>query len=297
MELYELLDNFSMNYSYEYSPESLPEPCPSDYCSDLSSSIPAFLAAVSGLGLLSNGACGIALVLFPRFWKHHHSPGKTTLLLTMVATTTSAAILPFFVVGLNWGWRFGGGFCQVAHGLRFGCLFAQGLVVLVGTPGLPWCFPKWFLPTVLWVTGFLLATPAALLHDTDGDEWVVCTRSQKAELLSWAHAALCLAVFVTLPVALATMKVAPSWCGCNWRPHMDITWLFFLLWAPYGIGLFLDSLLRDQIFIPSCSFLERLDYFLGLSEGLGLLHCFLCPLSVLARAIYCQQTGAQVSQH
>ncbi|XP_061462686.1 atypical chemokine receptor 1-like [Rhineura floridana] len=281
----DLIDDWAGNYSYaEYTSynSTLTQPCHSTYCSNLIGSIPAFLAVAGALGVLCNVALGITVAVCLRLWD------QAGLLLATLSAALFAAVLPFFAVGVGQGWIFGDAFCQTARAVEHGCLFAQGLLVAGSVCQISKALPGVLLNIILWLMGFLLAIPAALISSTGEDGWAVCIPNQGDELRLWslAHAIFCLAIFDILPVVVALANVVLKWQRLGWHPPMVITWLFYLLWAPYGVALILDMLLKMGLLTPTCSLRERFDYFLGLSEGLGVFHCFLCPLLILGAVIH-----------
>ncbi|XP_054849622.1 atypical chemokine receptor 1 [Eublepharis macularius] len=289
-ELEDLLLFYEQNYSYldEYTNSTLPEPCHDHYCSVFEDHVPAFLITLSILGLLSNVALGVALAKFPRLWDQH-GPSKTVLSLMTVAAGIFAVSLPAFAVE----WRFGDTFCKTAHVMRYGALFAQGLSVAGNSCLLLRASPSWLFPMALWLVGFLFSVPTAMISNSGDGKWAVCALSSEAKLYPWsmAHTIICLADFLLLPVFLGLAKLTSRCCECNRRPHIDLTWLFYLFWAPYGVAMILKTLVQEQLLRPSCHLQEALNYFLGLSEGLGMLHCALCPLFLMGEAICHQKTA------
>ncbi|XP_060614516.2 atypical chemokine receptor 1 [Anolis sagrei] len=284
-EFEDLLANFTSNYTYDEYPSYdgiLPEPCQFTYCLNFLSSILALLVVISLLGLVSSLALGLSLAKSPIMWKERH-PRKYQLFLMSGATGLFAATLPFFAVGIKHGWVFGPHFCQVARALKFGCLFAQGLMVAGSACHMPSAIPHSIFLTVLWLLGFLCATPAIVIS-SPGDD---CFSSLEPDLQLWslAHILVSLATFVILPLAMLVTKVALKWHGESKCIQLDLGWLFYIFWSPYGVVLLLDKLRQDGLITSTCRFQEHLDYFLGLSEGFGILHCFLLPLLILVSGI------------
>uniref|UniRef100_A0A8D0GTB4 Atypical chemokine receptor 1 n=1 Tax=Sphenodon punctatus TaxID=8508 RepID=A0A8D0GTB4_SPHPU len=268
----------SVLYNYSYSEEDYNDldygatPCHSSFCPTFGNSIPAFFATVCALGLLANAALGVALHKRPSL------QSRAVLSLMALASAIFAVAMSFFAAGFSSGWSFGEGSCQVAQALWYGSLFAQGLVVAGGALQAKWSRPSWCLTWVFFAAGFALAVPAGIeSKHTDG----VCFLSRITPLTSWrlAHVLCCLAVFLLLPLALGTAKVVLWWQRSSWEPPVNMTWFFFFFWAPYGLAVLLDALAERLSFVSTCTSLKTLDYFLGLSEGLGILHC--CCLGIL----------------
>uniref|UniRef100_A0A6J0UMB6 Atypical chemokine receptor 1 n=1 Tax=Pogona vitticeps TaxID=103695 RepID=A0A6J0UMB6_9SAUR len=281
IDLEELMANFTLNYTYDDDypyDNSLVQPCHSTYCMQFGVSIPPFLAVASILGLICNLILDVALVRCPRLWDQPH-PSRTKLVLISAAGTLFASTLPFFAVASSRGWIFGDPFCQVAQGLKYGCLFAQSLMMASTLCHVQRGFANKIV-LVLFLMGFVCAIPAAMSSSSTEN---ICVPSQNLKLLSWSlgHTSVSLALFDIFPVMAILARVAQKWRGKNQWPQMDITWLFPLFWAPYGVAQLLHILLQEKVLVATCPFQKHLDYFLGISEGLGTVHCFLCPLLIL----------------
>nr|XP_056709455.1 atypical chemokine receptor 1 [Euleptes europaea] len=286
-ELGDLLLDCEQNYSAYYIPDDFPEACRSSYCSVFGDHIPAFTMASGILGLLSNVALGTALAKSPHLWDQHR-PGKTILSLMTVAAGIFAAILLVFAAG----WGSGDVPCKAARAMQYGSLFAQGLLV-AGSSCLLWGLHGNLLPAAFWAVGFLLSVPTAVISGSGDGTWAICILSPQLELYPWyiAHTILCVADFLLLPMLMGLAKVASKWHKGNCDLRVGLTWLFYLFWAPYGVAMILKTLVQEELLRPSCPFQEALDHFLGLSEGLGMLHCVLCPLFVLGAAVHRQKSA------
>ncbi|XP_005310905.2 atypical chemokine receptor 1 isoform X1 [Chrysemys picta bellii] len=289
-------ENMTANYSYDYDTNDIlaAAPCQSGYCSFFRSHAFNFLAVVCALGLLSNLALVVALANCWGLWGW--PLGRASLFQLTVGTTIFTAMLPFFAAGISQGWVIGDGLCKVAYMLWYGSLFAEGLLVAAGACSAMWdkWVPSrhhWCMAVALWVAAILLAVPAALLSGTEGHPQELCMMRDK----HWwhlAHVTSCLAVFILLPAALGVAKAMLTWRKSDCQLRVGVTCLFFLLWVLYGTALLLDSLVRRQLLDASCHFYEFLDFFLGLSEGLGVLHCCLGPLLLLGAGLYHRRTHA-----
>ncbi|XP_006029639.2 atypical chemokine receptor 1 [Alligator sinensis] len=265
-------------------------PCYSYFCPFLSRAGPPFLATASALALLSNLAAGVALAMYPRVWGD--PPRRALACQLTLSTAIFAALLPFFTVGISQGWVFGINFCQLAYMLWHSSLFAQGHLVASSTASTLWDKQgPWSsgVATALWLVALLLATPAAMLSNVLGDTHMSCVlRTNSLSPLYVAHVTICLAIFILLPVMLGLAKVALKWCWSSWAPRVSLAWVFFLLWTPYTMALLLDFLQNRQLLAPTCAFREGLNFFLGVSQGLGVLHCCLGPLLLLGAGL-CQR--------
>ncbi|XP_067399068.1 atypical chemokine receptor 1 [Emydura macquarii macquarii] len=287
------LQDLMLNYSYDDSELNYDAsaPCHSSYCSFFGSAAPSFLAVACALGLLSNLALVVALAKGQSLWCW--PPGRAFLFQLTLGTTLFTATLPFFAAGIRHGWKLGDGLCKAAYFLWHGSLFAEGLLVAAGAWSATWSkwVPSrhhWCVAVAHWVVAVLLAVPAAVLSGTEGHPQKQCVLRNSKSLHGWhlAYVTSCLVVFILLPAALGVAKAMLTCRGSGWQLRVCMTWVFFLLWAPYGSALLLDFLVRRQQLVTSCDSQERLDFFLGLSEGLGVLHCCLGPLLLLGAGLY-----------
>ncbi|XP_074836953.1 atypical chemokine receptor 1 [Carettochelys insculpta] len=295
--LEELMMNYSSEYSQDYD-DVAATPCQISYCFFVGHAAPTFLAVVGALGLLINLALGVLLATWWRLWAW--PPGLATLFQLTLGTTLFAALLPLFASGVRHGWVFSNGLCKAAYLLWYGSLFAEGLLVAAGASRAWWSkwvpsWHHWGAAMAFWAAAALLAMPAAWVAGMEGSPQAMCVVRDSRELPGWwlAFVTSCLAVFILLPATLGMVKVMMTWRRRGWQLRINVTWLFFLLWAPYGTALFLDFLVRRQVLLASCHFYEHLDFFLGLSEGLGILHCCLGPLLLLGAGLYRQKRGAE----
>ncbi|XP_026544666.1 atypical chemokine receptor 1-like isoform X1 [Notechis scutatus] len=286
-DFWQLMDNFTQNETWEEDDEyqNFAEPCRFTFCSRFIGGIPVFLGITCLLGIVGNVALSIALTKCPRFWDRCQ-PGKAELVLLALGGVIYTATLPFFALAISWRWAFEDRLCQVIHGLKFGSLFAQGLLAAGTACQSPWGLPRPLLPTLLWMMGFLCAVPAVLVSSTDG----LCVPDRLTELHAWSlvHVSFCLVILALLPlsVVLATLCLR----GCE-KPRWNISWVVYLFWGPYGVAVFLDMLQEETTFSQSCHFLVHLDSFLGLSEGWGMLHCYLSPFFILGLGLYRRKTA------
>ncbi|XP_044304495.1 atypical chemokine receptor 1-like isoform X1 [Varanus komodoensis] len=261
-----------------------PQPCVFTYCSTFGSKIPPFLGVASALGIVCNMVLLTALARWSLL-RGQHRADQAKLILMAAMAILFAATLPFFTVEVSQGWVFGDTSCQVARALKFGSILTQGLLVA----GSSWRTLSGRLNCLVLLTllglGLLCAVPAALSSSV-GE---VCMASQIGEMRPWflTHILLCLAVFDILPGAMAVAILALKWQKDSL--HFDRTWLFYLFWAPYGLVLIPDMLVREQLVSTTCQFQEDLNYFLGLLEGLGILHCWLYPLIILGLSVCCRR--------
>uniref|UniRef100_A0A8B9CL08 Atypical chemokine receptor 1 n=1 Tax=Anser brachyrhynchus TaxID=132585 RepID=A0A8B9CL08_9AVES len=292
VNLLDLLGNFTVSEDYivDYAAS---EPCHNTYCPFFQRAAPAFLASTCVAAALATGALLVALAKRPHAWPHHRA------LVAQLAAATGlfAAVLPAVAAGIGQGWRLGAGACKVTQLLWHCSVFAQGLLVASGCCSSVWS--HWDprsqrLAVSIWVGALLLALPAALAGGTVAAPEVSCIR-RNVDVLSPAyllHLASCLCVFLLLPAALLVAALVRGGQRAGWGPAAGASWLFFVLWVPYSVGLAVDFLLHAELLQSTCGIFERFDYALGLCEALGVLHCCLGPAVLLAAGLCCRNVGA-----
>ncbi|NXK27445.1 ACKR1 protein, partial [Arenaria interpres] len=285
LDLLDILGNLSYDNSNMTFLDYDAAPCHNEYCPLFQRVAPTFLAITCAAATLATGALLVALAKRPYAWSWPQS--RVLVAQLAVGMGLFAAVLPPVAVGIRRGWRVGTGLCSLTHLLWHWSLFAQGLLVGSSSCSTAWC--RWDprsrrLAVTLWAWALLLATPVALASGTVASPNTSCIR-RSVDILSPAyllHLALCLCLFLLLPAVLLVATVAVPRLRAAWQPAIGASWLFFGLWAPYGVGLAVDFLLQARLLQPSCGTFEHFDYVLGLSEGLGVLHCCLGPVVLIA---------------
>ncbi|NXX21160.1 ACKR1 protein, partial [Podargus strigoides] len=285
LDLLEIMGNLSYDDSNTTSLDYDAAPCHNQYCPLFQRVAPAFLAVTCAAATLGTGALLVALAKRPHAWCWPQSRALVAQL--AVGTGLFAALLPLVSAGIGQGWRLGTGLCRLTHLLWHWSLFTQGLLVGSSSCSTVWC--RWDprsrrLAVAVWVGALALATPAALASGTVAALETSCIRRSVGILspVYLLHLALCLGLFLLLPAALLAATLAVPRLRARWAPGVGASWLFFVLWVPYGAGLAVDFLLHARLLQPTCGTFERFDYVLGLSEGLGVLHCCLGPAALLA---------------
>ncbi|NXT88699.1 ACKR1 protein, partial [Anhinga rufa] len=285
LDLLEIMSNLSYDDSNITFLDYDAAPCHNQYCPLFQRVAPTFLAVTCAMAALGIGALLVALAKWPHAWGWPQSRALVAQL--AVAMGLFAALLPPVAVGISQGWGLGTGLCRLTHLLWHYSLFAQGL--LVGSSSCSTIWRRWdpwsrWLAVAVWAGALLLALPAALASGTVAAPETSCIR-QSVDILSPAyllHLALCLCFFLLLPAVLLVATLAVPQLRAGWEPGIGVSWLFFGLWVPYGVGLAVDFLLQARLLQPTCATFESFDYVLGLSEGLGVLHCCLGPTVLLA---------------
>ncbi|CAM9129846.1 unnamed protein product [Bubo scandiacus] len=298
LNLSEIMGDLSYNDSSTTFPDYDAAPCHNQYCPLFQRVAPTFLAITCAAAALSTGSLLVALAKQPHAWGWPQSQALVAQL--AVATGLFAALLPSVAVGIGQGWRLGMGLCRLTHLLWHWSLFAQGLLVGSGSCSTVWC--RWDprsrrLAVAVWAGALLLAIPAALASGTVAAPETSCIR-RSVDILSpvyLLHLALCLCLFLLLPAVLLVAMLAVPQLRAGWEPGVGVSWLFFGLWVPYGVGLAVDFLLHTRLLQPTCGTFEHFDHVLGLSEGLGVLHCCLGPAALLAARLCRRGAGASGS--
>ncbi|NXJ84230.1 ACKR1 protein, partial [Trogon melanurus] len=284
LDLLEIMANFSYDDSNNTFLDYDATPCHNQYCPLFQRVAPTFLAVTCSTATLGTGALLVALVKRPQAWGWPQSRALVTQL--ALGMSLFAALLPAVAVGIRQGWRLGTGLCRLTHLLWHCSLFAQGLLVGSSSCGTAWC--HWDprsrrLAVAVWAGALLMATPAALASGTVVAPETSCVR-RSVDVLAPAyllHLVLCLCLFLLLPVGLLVAMLAMRRQRMGWQPAVSVSWLFFGLWVPYSVGLAVDFLLRAQLLQPTCSTFKHFDLTVGLTEGLGVLHCCLGPVALL----------------
>ncbi|XP_035202318.1 atypical chemokine receptor 1 [Oxyura jamaicensis] len=292
VDLLDLLGNFTINEDY-LTDYTASEPCHNTYCPFFQCAAPAFLASTCVAAALATGVLLVALAKCPHAWPRH----RALVAQLVAATGLFAAVLPAVAAGIGQGWRLGAGACKLTQLLWHCSIFAQGLLVASGCCGSVWS--RWDprsqrLATSIWVWALLLAVPAALASGTVAAPEVSCIR-RNVEVLSPAyllHLASCLCIFLLLPAALLVATLVRRGQGAGWGLGAGASWLFFVLWLPYSVGLAVDFLLHAELLQRTCDIFERFDYALGLCEALGVLHCCLGPPVLLAAGLCRRKVGS-----
>ncbi|XP_076215857.1 atypical chemokine receptor 1 [Aptenodytes patagonicus] len=298
LDLLDIMGNLSYDDSNMTSLDYDAAPCHNQYCPLFQRVAPTFLAVTCAAATLGTGALLMALAKRPHAWGWPQSRALVAQL--AVGTGLFAALLPPVAVGIRQGWWLGTGLCRLTYLLWYWSLFTQGLLVGSSSCSTVWC--RWDrrsrrLAVAVWVGALLLATPAALASGTVAAPETSCIR-RSVDILSPAyllHLALCLCLFLLLPVVLLAATLVMPQLRVGWEAGVGASWLFFGLWVPYGVGLAVDFLLHTQLLQPTCGTFEHFDYVLGLSEGLGVLHCCLGPAALLAARLCRCRAGASSS--
>ncbi|XP_053461946.1 atypical chemokine receptor 1 [Nycticebus coucang] len=270
----------------DYDSSSLEAAAPCHSCNLLdSSSLPFFILA-SILGILASTA--VLFALFRPLFHWQLCPGRPILAQLAVGSALFSIVVPILGPGLSSAPSTT--LCRLGYYVWYGSAFAQALLIgcraclgpkLAQVPGL-----TLGLTVGLWVAATLLALPITLASGTSHG---ICTMlsSRDLKVLHFIHTAVCLVIFVLLPLGLLGAKVLMKVPSRGAGPWVDVLWAWFIFWWPHGVLLGVDSLVRFRLWtLPNCVAQRVLDLLLDLAEALGILHCVAAPLLL---ALFCHQ--------
>ncbi|NWV65194.1 ACKR1 protein, partial [Malurus elegans] len=256
-------------------------PCHNPFCPLFQRVAPPFLAATSAAAALATGSLLVALTKRPRGWRWPQNRALVAQL--ALSWALFAALLPPLAAGVARGWHLGTAPCRLTHLAWHWSVFSQALLVASGSFSSVWA--RWDPPSrrwavALWATSLILATPAALVSGVAAGSG--CVRRAVAILspVYLLHLALCVSLLLLLPAGLVLATLAGVRAGR--RAGAGLCWALPALWAPFGAGLAAELLLQAGLLEQSCGSFERFDLIVGVSEGLGVLHCAIGPLATLA---------------
>lgn len=273
-------------YSENMNDSDMASAAPCYSCNLLdASSLPFFLLS-SVLGLLTSAAFLLAL-LWPLFHGQRCTDWPVLAQLAMGSALSSLS-LPLRAPGLSGARPVP--LCHLTHIAWYGGAFTQALLIVsracLGSR-LSVSQSRYLLlgySVGLWVTATLLGLPNALTSDSSSG---YCAQSQGWGPLYSVHVAFCWCLFVMLPLGLVCVKGLQKALGKGPYPQVDVLWVWFIFWGPYGVMLGVDSLMRSRaVVLPSCQAQQVQDLLLQLAEGLTMLHCVATPMLL---ALACHQ--------
>lgn len=273
--------NYSGNYDY-YAGVDAAAPCRS--CSLLDRSSLPFYVLAGALGVLA-GAIVLFALLRPLSPRRQLRPCRRLLLTQLAAGSVLFSLaVPVLVPGLQGAHN--AYLCHLAHLVWNASAFAQALLIgchaCLGPKLGAGPVPRLVLGLTmgLWGLAILLALPITLASDTSSG---LCALASGQGVLKFLHAAGCFAIFVLLPLGLVGATGLTRALGRGPCPWVDVLWLWFLFWWPYGVFWGLDCLVRSRVLVlSSCLTQQALDLLLPLAEVLAILHCVAGPLLLAA---------------
>lgn len=284
----EILADVGGNESYyqesvDYSEAAKAAPCHS--CNLLDDASLPFFLLVSVLGLLASAA--VLLALFRPLLHWQRCADQPVLAQLALGSALFSLALPLLAPGL--GGARPAPLCHLAHLTWHGSAFSQALLVASRACLGPWLRAGLLARLVLvalWVVATILGLPSAL---TSSSSQGSCPPSRGPGLLHTIHVSCCCCVFVLLPLGLLAAKGVVKALGKGPCPRVDVLWVWFIFWWPYGVLLGADDLVRSRVLVlPSCWAQQTQDLLLQLAEGLAMLHCVATPLLL---ALACHQAA------
>lgn len=276
-------DDFSEDWNASYGPEDynyreMEAAAPCHSCGLLAAPALPFYILASVLGVLASVAVLFALLRPRSRWRLR--PGWPVLAQVATGSALFSLAVPLLAPGLSVAHH--APLCHLARWVWHSAAFAQALLIggraclgpRLGADRTP-CLALG-LAMGLWGVAILLGLPVTLATDTSHGR---CTLMFQRGSLQLVHAAICIVIFILLPLGLLGAKGLMKALGRGPCPWADVLWLWFIFWWPHGVLRGLDSLVRSKVFVlSSCPAQQALDQLLDLAEALAILHCVATPL-------------------
>nr|XP_004662180.2 atypical chemokine receptor 2 [Jaculus jaculus] len=212
--------------------------------------------------------------------------------------------LPFWAVSVVWHWVFGSFLCKVMStffsvslysGIFFiSCMSLDKYLEIVHV----WALRRLrtrakslLLAAMVWATAVAVSIPDMVFvraHEYPrgvwncfadfgghGTTWKLYLRSQQ-NLLGFFLPLLAM-IFFYSRIGCVLVKLRAPGQGRALRVAAGLVVVFFFLWSPYNLILFLHSLMDLQVF-GDCRVSQHLDYATQVTESLAFLHCCSTPI-------------------
>ncbi|XP_076773730.1 atypical chemokine receptor 2 isoform X1 [Arvicanthis niloticus] len=212
--------------------------------------------------------------------------------------------MPFWAISVAWHWVFGSFLCKVVstlYSINFYCgiffitcmSLDKYLEIVYAQPlhSSKARFRNLLLIAMVWITALAISVPEMVfvkVHQTsDGvwhcyadfggqaTIWKLYLRFQQ-NLLGFLLPLLAM-IFFYSRIGCVLVRLRPPGQGRALRMAAALVIVFFLLWFPYNLTVFLHSLLDLHVF-GNCEISHRLDYMLQVTESLAFLHCCFTPI-------------------
>ncbi|XP_055965540.1 atypical chemokine receptor 1 [Sorex fumeus] len=271
----EELDQLIYDYEDSVNDSDVAAAAPCHSCNLLDASSLPFFLLLSVLGLLANAAV-LSALLRPLFrWRRCADRP----ILAQLAAGSALFSLALALLAPGLGGARPAPLCQFAHLAWHSSAFAQALLITSRACLGPRLGAGWFLrliPAAVWAAAIVLGLPSALTSDSSEGS---CPPGQGWGLLHKLHVSSCWGLFVLLPLGLLGAKGLKKALGKGPCPRVDVLWIWFIFWWPYGVMLGVDDLVRSQVVvIRLCQAQQAQDLLLQLAEGLAMVHCVATPL-------------------
>lgn len=294
-------ENSSSIYDYDYLDDVTILVCRKDEVLSFGRVfLPIVYSLIFVLGLAGNLLLLVVLL--------HSVPRRRTtelyLLNLAVSNLLFVVTMPFWAISVAWHWVFGSFLCKVTSmlysinfycGIFFiTCMSLDRYLEIVHAQPLQRTktrFRNLLLIVMVWITALAISVPEMVfvqVHQTlDGvwhcyadfgghaTIWKLYLRFQQ-NLLGFLLPLLAM-IFFYSRIGCVLVRLRPPGQGRALRMAAALVIVFFLLWFPYSLTLFLHSLLDLHVF-GNCEVSHHLDYTLQVTESLAFSHCCFTPV-------------------
>lgn len=294
-------ENSSSIYDYDYLDDVTILVCRNDEVLSFGRVfLPVVYSLIFVLGLAGNLLLLVVLL--------HSAPRRQTMELYLLNLAVSNLLfvvtMPFWAISVAWHWVFGSFLCKVIStlysinfycGIFFiTCMSLDKYLEIVHAQPLhsPKArFRNLLLIVMVWITALAISVPEMVfvqIHQTlDGvwhcyadfgghaTIWKLYLRFQ-LNLLGFLLPLLAM-IFFYSRIGCVLVRLRPPGQGRALRMAAVLVIVFFMLWFPYNLTLFLHSLLDLHVF-GNCEVSHRLDYTLQVTESLAFSYCCFTPV-------------------
>ncbi|XP_074053942.1 atypical chemokine receptor 2 [Macrotis lagotis] len=297
------VENTSM-YDYYYLDDYLDTVCRKDAIVSFGQVfLPIFYSLVFVLGLSGNLFFLIVLLYSVR----RRQVTEVYLLNLVVSNLLFVVTLPFWGASVAWHWVFGEALCKIIcilYTVSFyssifflGCMNLDKYLAIIHaqthhhlwTPG-----KSWLLSGGVWTMALVLAIPDLVFAQVressngmqschldfgdNGPVWRVFLRFKQSVLGFFLPLFSMIFFYTRIGCVLTVLR--PQGRGRALCRAAALVMVFFVLWCPYNITLFLHSL-QDLQVLKNCEVSKRLDYASQVTESIAFTHCCLSPFLYL----------------
>ncbi|XP_006014380.2 atypical chemokine receptor 2-like [Latimeria chalumnae] len=300
--LFEDFNTSDDNYSsyYDYYAYSQFEACRKDGVKAFSQIfLPIFYMLICCLGLIGNILLVVILIRYAKI----KTMTEVYLLNLAVSDLLFVFTLPFWTVYAATEWKFGNAFCKIVStvyttniysGVFFIiCLSLDRYLEIVHT----WSLTKVksfrssaLLSSMVWIFSIMLSVPEVVFSELMVEHGrQVCIHNYGNQATAWRIILrfqlncigflLPLLVMVFFYSCITHALLQSRSLGKQKTLMLVITLVvvFFILWCPYNVVLFLHSLQDLHVFLD-CELSKHLDYAMQVTESLAFIHCCLNPI-------------------
>lgn len=294
-------ENSSSIYDYDYLDDVTVLVCRKDEVLSFGRVfLPVIYSLIFVLGLAGNL---LLLVVLLRYTPRRRMV-ELYLLNMAISNLLFVVTMPFWAISVVWHWVFGSFMCKVVSvlytinfysGIFFiTCVSLNKYLEIVHAQPLhrpQTRFRNLLLIAAVWTTALAISVPEMVfvkVHQTsDGvwhcyadfgghaTVWKLYLRFQQ-NLLGFLLPLLAM-VFFYSRIGCVLVRLRPPGQGRALRMAAALVVVFFLLWFPYNLTVFLHSLLDLHVF-GNCQISHSLDYTMQVTESLAFFHCCFTPI-------------------